>query len=332
MRKLLSCCLLCAFALCLPSGGAAAVAQDKVIVGVAMDNLDDPFWMGVKKDIDAAVKELGDKIEVNIQVCLGDANVQHKQIEDMVTAGADAIACIYVDNETIRQSVELCNEKNIPFVYMDRTIESDDEIKVAWGFATDNYALTVAGWEYMADYARKNNIKWKVLELVGSLTDQNVLFRTEGFEKVMAENPDLIERIQSVPTEWNLEKALAGCTNALQASPEINCIFMHSDYLLAPTIQALEAAGRWVEIGKPGHVAVLPYSGAALSIEAMKDKMVEMCFGMDTFADGYEGIMAAYNLVTGNKLAKYDTPVDDPGFIITQDNLYEVGPRAYGWE
>jgi ABC-type sugar transport system substrate-binding protein len=330
MRKLLSWFLVCGVCVCLSAG--AASGAEKISIGVAMDNLDDPFWMGVKKGIDAAVKELGDKIEVSIQVCLGDANVQHKQIEDMVTAGADAIACIYVDSETIRQSVELCNEKNIPFVYLDRTLESDDEITVSWGFATDNYALTVAGWEYMADYARKNGIKWKVLELVGSLTDQNVLFRTEGFEKVMADNPDIIERIQSVPTEWNLEKALAGCTNALQASPDINCIFMHSDYLLAPTIQALEAASRWVEIGKPGHVAVMPYSGAALSIQAMKDKKVEMCFGMDTFGAGYEGVIAAYKFAAGIDDPKYKAFVNDPGFVITQENFAQTAPRAYGWE
>ena len=75
----------------------------------------------------------------------------------------------------------------------------------------------------------------------------------------------------------------------------------------------------------------MPYSGNAGSIQAMKDGMVEMCFGMDVFKCGYEGVMAAYNLAMGNT-AGYEAPVDDPGFIITQANFAETAPRAYGFE
>ena len=113
----------------------------------------------------------------------------------------------------------------------------------AWGIATDNYALTVNGWKWMADHARQKKMKLKVLELVGSLTDENVLRRTDGFKEVMKANSDIIELVQQVPTEWNLEKALAGTTNALQAHPEINVVFMHSDYLLGAVVSSLRQAG-----------------------------------------------------------------------------------------
>lgn len=303
-------------------------ASEPVIIGVALDTLDDPFWVGIKTGVDAAAKELGDKIKIDMQVCQGDANTQNKQIEAMIAAGAKAIVSVYVDQEAILQSVKLCNEKKIPFIYCDRVLESTADAKADWGIATDNYALTVNGWEWAVDYARKNNMKLKVLELVGSLADNNVLKRTEGFEKIMEANKDVVERVQSVPTEWNLEKAYAGATNALQANPEINCIFMHSDYLLAPTIKALEAANRYKKIGEEGHVMVMPYSGNAASIKAMTEKYVEMTFGMDVYKEGYESIMAAYNILTGAK--KYEAPLNDGGFIITQDNFAETSKRAYG--
>lgn len=303
-------------------------STDVITIGVALDNLDDPFWVGIKTGVDAAAKELGAKVKVNIQVSQGDANTQNKQIQDMITAGTKAIVCVYVDKAAILQSVKLCNEKNIPFIFCDRTLESTADAKVAWGISTDNLALTKNGWEYMADYAKKSKIKLKVLELVGSLADNNVLKRTEGFDAVMKANPEIIERVQSVPTEWNLEKALAGVTNALQADPEINCIFMHSDFLLAPTIQALQAAGRYVKIGEKGHVIVMPYSGNAGAIKAMDEKYVEMTFGMDVYKEGYESVMAAYNIATGAK--KYDAPLNDPGFIINQENFAETRKRAYG--
>ncbi|MDR0519613.1 MAG: sugar ABC transporter substrate-binding protein [Clostridiales Family XIII bacterium] len=301
-------------------------------IGISLDNLDDPYWVGLKMGLDQALEEIGsDKVQADVQVCQGDANLQAKQIQDMLAAGANAIVCVYVDNEAIKQSIKLCNEKGVPFVYADRPVDSSDDAKVAWGMNTDDYELSKQGWEWMVDYAKKNNIeKLNVLELVGSLTDANVLKRTNGFEDVMKANPDLIERVQSVPTEWNIEKAASGVTNALQANPEINCIFMHSDVLLAPTIQSLETADRWKKTGEDGHVIVMPYSGNSTSLDSVKDGYVEMCFGMNTIKIGHDAVMAAYEIANGDT-STYSTPVADPGFLITTDNFDETSKMAYGF-
>ena len=311
------------------AGGSAeadADAEDEgITIGVALDNLNYPFWLGIKKGIDDAAADLG--VELVVRTAEGDAVTQNNQIEDMIAQGIDGLVTVYVDRTSILQAVAAANDAGVPFVYCDRTLESTDDAKVAWGIATDNYALTVNGWEWMAGYARENGMELKVLELVGSLADENVLRRSDGFAEVMEANSDIIELVQQVPTEWNLERALAGTVNALQANPEINTIFMHSDYLLGSTISALRQAGRWVPIGEEGHVAVMPYSGNAESLQAMRDGYVEMTFGMDVYKTGYEAVRAAVELAQGNEVG---APVSDPGFIITQENFEEMAPRAYG--
>ena len=320
MKKGMLALLACLFLL-LPM---AAMAAGKTI-GVALDNLDDPFWLGIKKGIDDAGKQLG--VDLVIRTAEGDAVKQNSQIDDMIAQGVSGIVCVYVDFKAILQAVKACNKAKIPFVFCDRTLDSTPEAKVSWGIATDNYALTVKGWEWMASYAKKNNLKLKVLELVGSLSDENVLRRTDGFKAVMGKNKANIELVQQVPTEWNLEKALAGATNALQAHPDINCIFMHSDYLLGATISALRQAGRYKKIGEPGHVVVMPYSGNKASLDAMREGYVEMTFGMDVYKTGYESVKAAVEISKGKA---YGKPVLDSGFIITQDNFAETSKRAYG--
>jgi len=306
-------------------GSFGFAAPKKVSIGIALDNLNDPFWLGIKKGIDTAGKDL--KVDLVIRTSEGDAVKQNSQIDDMIAQGVAAVVCVYVDSKSILQAVKACNDANIPFVYCDRTLDSTDDAKVAWGIATDNYALTVDGWKFMADYARKNKMQLKVLELVGSLSDENVLKRSDGFKEVMDANSDIIELVQQVPTEWNLEKALAGATNALQAHPEINCVFMHSDYLLGATISALRQAGRYVPIGKKGHVAVMPYSGNKASLAAMKDKYVEMCFGMDVYKEGYDSVKAALEISQGKT---YGDPILDAGFILSQANFAQTSKRAYG--
>jgi ABC-type sugar transport system substrate-binding protein len=304
---------------------AGPKAGGKMTIGVALDNLNDPFWVGIKKGIDDAGRDLG--VELVIRTAEGDAVKQNSQIDDMIAQGVSGIVCVYVDFKAILQAVKACNKAGIPFVFCDRTLDSTADAKVAWGIATDNYALTVKGWDWMADYARKNKMNLKVLELVGSLSDENVLRRTDGFKAVMAKNSDIIQLVQQVPTEWNLEKALAGATNALQAHPEINCIFMHSDYLLGATISALRQADRYKKIGEAGHVVVMPYSGNKASLDAMREDYVEMCFGMDVYKEGYQSVKAAVDLANGKTLGP---PVLDSGFIITQDNFAETSKRAYG--
>jgi ABC-type sugar transport system substrate-binding protein len=325
MRKigfaLLACCIL----IVLPMTATAAPKGGKVTIGVSLDNLNDPFWLGIKKGIDDAGKNLG--VDLVIRTAEGDAVKQNSQIDDMIAQGVSGIVCVYVDFKAILQAVKACNKAGIPFVYCDRTLSSTADAKVAWGIATDNYALTVNGWKYMADYARKNKMKLKVLELVGSLSDENVLRRTDGFKEVMKANSDIIQLVQQVPTEWNLEKALAGATNALQAHPEINAIFMHSDYLLGATISALRQAGRYTKIGEKGHVIVMPYSGNKASMDAMKSGYVEMTFGMDVYKEGYDSVKAAVELAQGKT---YGNPVNDAGFIISQENLAQTSKRAYG--
>ncbi|MBN1836132.1 MAG: sugar ABC transporter substrate-binding protein [Spirochaetales bacterium] len=325
MIALLACLLVLLPMAAMAGGQKEAPAAEKMTIGVALDNLNDPFWLGIKKGIDDAGRDLG--VDLVIRTAEGDAVKQNSQIDDMIAQGVSGIACVYVDYTAILQAVKACNKAGIPFVFCDRTLDSTADAKVAWGIATDNYALTVKGWEWMADYARKNGMKLKVLELVGSLSDENVLRRTDGFKAVMAKNSDIVELVQQVPTEWNLEKALAGATNALQAHPEINCVFMHSDYLLGATISALRQAGRYKKIGESGHVAVMPYSGNKASLDAMREGYVEMCFGMDVYKTGYEAVKAAVEIANGKTLGE---PVLDAGFIITQENFDEMSKRAYG--
>lgn len=320
--------LLACVAACLPffAGAAPSASARDISIGVAMDNLNDPFWQGIMTGMKAAAKDLG--VQLVVRTAEGDAVKQNNQIDDLIAQGVSALDVVYVDNKSIVQAVKAANKAGIPFVYADRTLSSQPDAKVAWGIATDNYALTVNGWKWMADYARANKLHLKVLELVGSLSDENVLRRSEGFKAVAKDNSDIIELVQQVPTEWNLEKALAGTRNALQAHPEINTIFMHSDYLLGAVVSALRQAGKYETIGSPGHVIVMPYSGNKESIAAMKGHFVDMTFGMDVFKEGYDSVKAAVELAKGG--SSLGEPVSDPGFLITQENLPETSKKAYG--
>jgi ABC-type sugar transport system substrate-binding protein len=311
-------------------GGGASEAKGagKVVIGVTMDTVDHPFWQADIAGMKEKAKELG--VELDIQVAQGDANVQNKQIEDMLAKGDRAIICAAKDSKAILQAVKKCNDKKVPFIYNDRAVFSTDDAKVDWGAGTDNYLLAKAGWEWMAKYARAKGLKLKVLELVGDLADNNVLDRSKGFKEVVAANSDIVQIVASVPTEWNLDKALAGATNALQANKDLNCIYMHSDYLLEPTVQALKQANKYFKIGEPGHVVVMPFGGSKNSLDGVRGGYYEMCFGMNIYGTGAQCVQAAVDSTKGKAFGK---PMGDPGFVIDAKTVGTLGATAYGaWE
>jgi len=327
-RLMLAVLLLFAAAVAFAGGAGEKKSAGQIVIGVSMDTVDHPFWQADVAGMKDKAKALG--VELDIQVAQGDANVQNKQIEDMLAKGVSAIICAAKDSKAILQAVKKCNDKKVAFIYNDRAVFGAETAKVDWGAGTDNYLLAKAGWEWMAKYARQKKLKLKVLELVGDLADNNVLDRSKGFKEVMAANKDIIELVASVPTEWNLDKALAGATNALQANKELNCIYMHSDYLLEPTVQSLKQANKYFKIGEPGHVVVMPFGGSKNSLDGIRGGFYEMCFGMNIYGTGEQCVQAAYDFAKGKPLGK---PLGDPGFIIDASNIAKQGATAYGnWE
>ena len=179
-----------------------------IVIGVSMDTVDHPFWQADVAGMEAKAEELG--VTLDLQVAQGDAAVQNQQIDDMLAKGVAAIICAPKDSKAILPAITKCNEKNVPFIYNDRSIDNTDTATVAYGCGTDNYALAKSGWEWMVQYVKDNDIGvLNVLELSGDLADNNVLDRTQGFKDVMDANPDIVNLVQTVPTEWDMDKSLA---------------------------------------------------------------------------------------------------------------------------
>jgi ABC-type sugar transport system substrate-binding protein len=295
------------------------------VIGCSFDELENVFWHAAFKGMqDAAAKY---DLKLVVKTCDGDAVKQNKQIDELIAMGVDAIVVVYVDRKAILQGVKAANKAKVPIVYCDRDIDAVGNVKPDWGVGTNEYALNRAGWKYIAEYARKKNMKLKVLEIVGSLNDKNVLVRSEVTKEAAEKYPE-IELVNRVLTEWDAEVHLSGTLNALQANPEINCIYMHYDGFLDPIASALKQAGRWKKIGQPGHVVLMPYSGAGPGIKAVIDGYAELCMGMNIIGEGFASVEAAYKLSKGEDPGPFKM---DPGFIVTPENLATMGPQTYGW-
>ena len=305
----------------------AAANGERLIVGVSADDFASSFWRACVSGVIDRLEELG--YEVNVQVAAGDPSLQNRQIDDMLALGVSAIVIAANDSIAIQQAVRRANEEGVPVVYLNRGIESTPGAEVAWGTGTDDVALTQAAMEYLADYARERGIELNVLELTGYLGDPNSLARSQGVQNAIDNNSDIMRMVGQVPTDNDIEQTLRGTTTALQENPEINAIFMVADFFLDAAISAMRQVDRFVQIGEPGHIFVVTFDGARVSIDNIRDGYVIACAVQDVRGMGRLAAESVDDILNGRDPGPFDR---NPGFVLTSYNFDEMAPQAFGWD
>lgn len=297
--------------------------SEQLTIGVSFETLQTEFWVAA---FDAFRDELKSRnIRVLEAVAEGDANRQLEQIRSFVARKVDGIIVAPKDSTTIIPAIRAANAAGIPFVSFNRPpVPSDAQAIVV---AADNYTITAATVEYMVEVARKTGRKHKAAILIGDLGDINAIGRRDGFDHVVAKYPDVIEVVARIPTEWNQEKAQAGLVNALQANPDISFIFTSSDFLLPSIVSALKSAGKYHKIGEPGHVILGGFDGDSYAYQMLRDGYLDADGVQDLYFEASSAIQALLDHKAGKPVP---ARIDDPGFVIHQDNLNERASRMWG--
>jgi len=292
-------------------------------IGVAFETLQTEYWVASIETIRAELKKRG--IRMQEAIADGDANRQFEQIKNFIARQVDGIIIAPKDKQTVIPMIKAANRANIPIVLYNRPPAESDAKSVT--VVADNYAITKATVEYMAQEAKKSGKKCKAMILIGDLGDVNAIGRRDGFEDVAKSCSDIIEAVSRIPTEWNQEKALAGVTNGLQANPDLNFIFTSSDFMFPSIISALKTAGKYKKIGEEGHVLLGGFDGDATAYQMLVDRYLDADGVQDMYFESSASVQAVLDLKAGKEVPAI---IPDKGFVIHQGNLKEAATRMWG--
>ncbi len=290
-----------------------------------MDSLESPWWGINLEAMEAEAKELG--AELVITMAEGDAAKQNQQIESLIGQGVDAIICAPKDGAAIATSIKKAQDAGIPFVVDNRPITGDvlPDVQVV----ADNEGMAQAVVETFAKNVQDEGKVYKTIVMIGGLADEGAVLRKAGHDAAIANYPDVFDVVAEVPTDWNLDTALSGLQNALQANPDVDLILLPSDYLYPPTKSALEQIERWVPAGEDGHVAIVAFDGDNVGLEMIRDGYSWGDASQDAILEGELCVQWAVKLVNGE--TPEDSTIYDPGVIITPDNYEEVAPDMWSY-
>ncbi len=306
----------------LSAGGQRAT--DEITIGLSYDNLESQFWLANYNGLMAYVEQLGG-IRIVEVIADGDAARQNEQIETLIARGVDAIIAAPVDGDAIVAGVRSANDAGVPFITNNRAASGGD---VAFNMASDNTAMARRLAEAALEWAKDQGSRQNVLLFVGDLGDVNAVLRDQGFMEVIEANPEWLNLVAKVPTEWNPELAYGGAVNAFEAH-DINIVMAPSDFLLPAIKSAMQQQDVWHQYDHPDHVFYATLDGAEDALDEIAAGYVDIVSVQDAISTAERCVDAAVTLAQGGTLPSRD--VKDPGFEVTRDNFDEMAYQAWGY-
>ena len=306
---------------------ADVVTGDEIRIGVSMPIRGEAVWEAYLLGIQDGAKELGN-VTLIIQSAQNNANDQLQQIENFIAQRVDGIVGSYVDNMAIIEAIQKCNDAGIPYIEFSRMLDADVGVEIAYKVSAEVYGMMDQMNEWLVEYSKTAGKKLKVIELMGALNDSYAVDQSERLAKNMEANPDAFEIIAQVPGDWNAEKGLSGLQNALQANPDADVVYAHSDFYNAACKSALTKAGRYVKAGEEGHVVLMTSGGALESMEMLKEGYADVVGCFAAYDVGISTADAIVAIVQGKELE--GTIYEPPAFLVDAANYDEMASQSYG--
>lgn len=257
-----------------------ACAEEKTLkVGISWAHYNDALFYawgdGIEEIFTTTAADHGyTGVEIVSLVAEDDAQKQASDISDLLTQGCDLIITYAFDNQAIASSIAESHAAGVPIVLWDRDVAADatEAPDLFVGLDTYNQAY-LAGKQFFQMLADKGVQAEEIISIIGATNDNNALNRQKGFEDAAAEFG--LSIAQTVPSDWDAEKALTGFSAAYQAHPDCNCVLIASDFIITSVQTVLEVNDAWVPAGEEGHIWVCSQdgfpSGTSMMLEGYMD-------------------------------------------------------------
>ena len=267
----------------------------------------DAFQQAIADAIEKEVTEAGCKFQLVTAGSETGVATQVTQIEDLITAGVDALVVNPMDANAVIPALQKAKEKGIPVVLVDSSIEEGHEDLYVTYIGTDNFAAAKQGAEVLSEALGNTG---KVILVRGANGNAGGNARADGFKAGLAEG---IELVGEQPGDWSNDVAKQVTENMLQANPDVTGIMSCSDVMVDGILQAIDDADL-------SGVKIMSFDGD--SIELIKQGLVLGTMAQFPSEMGKLAVDTLVQVLNGDKAADaFDKYIDSGTACYTADNL-----------
>jgi inositol transport system substrate-binding protein len=280
-------------------GGLPVQAAQKVKIGVTMALFDD-VWLTLVRDAMTKWGKAHPDVELTIVDANNDTAKQTGQVENFLAQGMDAIVVLPVDTAATGPITKSVTKAGKPLVYVNRLPANLPQTVVYCGSNSIE-----AGIMNMEELGKCMGGKGNLAILVGELSNEAAIKRTEGIKKVCKEQYPNIKIVREQTGNWKREQGKTLMENWLASGQEIDGVASDNDEMALGALQAIKAAG------KLGKICVGGTDGSHDALVSMEKGELNNTVYQDPVGQGEKSVNAAYlmakkqpnpDVVEGNKI------------------------------
>ena len=235
---------------------AGASAHAAGLISIIVTDPANPYWLTEGKVAEAEAKKLGYTATVGAHK--GDANVESNLIDTAITNKAVAIILDPADASGSVGAVKKAIAAHIPVFLVNAEINQEGLAK-AQLVSNNAQGAALGAQQWVKAAGEKGNY----VELVGAPSDNNAATRSNGYETVLSQYPDL-KKVGRQVANWDRTQGHDKMQSMLQANPNIMGVIAGNDEMALGAIAALK------EAGKLSGVKVGGFDGSPDSVAAIK--------------------------------------------------------------
>ena len=237
-----------------PLGAGAAMADG--LISIIVNDPSNPYWYTEGEVAKAEAESLG--YSATVAAHKGDTNTESNLIDTAITNKAVAIILDPANADGSVGAVRKAVNAGIPVFLVNAEINQEGLAKSQL-VSNNAQGAALGAMQWVEDVGDSGNY----VELFGAPSDNNAQTRSNGYETVLSQYPDLVKVGQDV-ANWDRTQGYNKMQSLLQAHPDIIGVISGNDEMALGAIAALKEAGRLEDIKVGG------FDGSPDAVDAIK--------------------------------------------------------------
>jgi ABC-type sugar transport system substrate-binding protein len=290
-----------------------------VSIGVALNYLEDPFFVAIYLGVRSEAERLGVRLTVRSVTSNAEFAGQATELRKLVAGDAD---CYIVNPITSTNLVAALRGVTRPIVNVDSPLDAEASeragVRLATYIGTDDFESgRLAGLQMAALLPDGGDVA-----LIGGIaTNVNSGIRLRGFERGI--EGSRVRVVTRVNADYNRTKAQIAAARILRARPQLDGIFAVSDSMVLGIADALRG------LGQSGKIKVIGHDGTPEALANVRDGTISADVSQYPYVMGRMAVDACVAAARG---ARLPARVDAPIALLTKDNIrraIEVFPKPF---
>lgn len=289
-------------------------------IGLVLGNMDNPYFVEMANAAKTQAKALGAKLIV-LNANYSNAT-QYNQVEDLIQRKVDAIVINPTDSDALIPAAEAAYKAGIPFVCIDRTVNSPN---ISLDIESNN---TEAGEINAKALVKMLGGKGNIAVILGTPGLSVQRERTEGFMQVVKKYPN-IHIVAEQNGNFNMADGMKAAEAILTAHPNLDAIYAENDPMALGTVQAIK------EFNRKG-IKVFAIDASPQGLQALKKGEITLDVGQQPRKMTMLAVAAADFLARGFKLVLPSNTKNKRYFLkvygISKSNVDQwIADSVNGW-